>query len=291
MNELSQQPLGQGNQDYGKRNFRYLLLTLATLALSLLFTHIGNGFPIGSTGRAVFLGLGALFLILTFYFIYADRWNKFESAPTKNWAEIFLALNRIADSFCSLMISIARFFSAGAEYFLKKKSRIEKNQLLILERMQEMTDENRGANYRIETGITSLRSDVRHNTAILNAIREENDAALAQHQERVEQLKADIADLKARVESLQASDDHSLADEIAQLRSKLEETWTDLSNEQAHIEQLEDKKKSLEKLDVAQISFESLLTSPAAKKKSAELEKMARAESDAGFRSGETVPS
>ena len=64
-----------------------------------------------------------------------------------------------------------------------------------------MKEENRSANYRIETGITSLRSDVRDNTAILNAIREENDAALARHQERVEQLKADIADLKARVES------------------------------------------------------------------------------------------
>jgi hypothetical protein len=110
----------------------------------------------------------------------------------------------------------------------------------------------------------------------LNAIREENDAALARHQERVEQLKADIADLKARVESLQASDDHSLAEEIAQLRNKLEENRTDLSNEQAHIEQLEEKKESLEKVDVSKLSFESLLTVPAAKKKSEELEKMAR---------------
>lgn len=275
MSELNQ-PSEQDRQQYGKRKAKYFLLAIGALALSLLFSHIANGFPVGSSARSVFLGLGALSLLLTFYCFFADRWNKFESAPTKNWAEIFLALNRIADSFCSLMISTARFFSAGAEYFLKKKSRIEKNQLLILERMQEMKDENRGANYRIETGITSLRSDVRDNTAILNAIREENDAALARHQERVEQLKADIADLKARVESLQASDDHSLAEEIAQLRSKLEENRTDLSNEQAHIEQLEEKKESLEKVDVSKLSFESLLTVPAAKKKSEELEKMAR---------------
>ena len=34
------------------------------------------------------------------------------------------------------MIALARFISAGAGYFLKKKSRVEKNQQLILERMQ-----------------------------------------------------------------------------------------------------------------------------------------------------------
>ena len=275
MSELNQPP-ERDRHEYSKRSLIYRLLAYVAFGLSLLSTHIANKFTVGSSARGVFLGVGALFLISTFGCFYADRWNRFQSERTDKGARAFLFFNRIGEGFYSVMIALAGFISAGTSYFLKKKSRIEKNQLLILERMQEMKDENRSANYRIETGITSLRSDVRDNTAILNAIREENDAALARHQERVEQLKADIADLKARVESLQASDDHSLAEEIAQLRSKLEENRTDLSNEQAHIEQLEEKKESLEKVDVSKLSFESLLTVPAAKKKSEELEKMAR---------------
>lgn len=275
MSELNQPP-ERDRHEYSKRSLIYRLLAYVAFGLSLLSTHIANKFTVGSSARGVFLGVGALFLISTFGCFYADRWNRFQSERTDKGARAFLFFNRIGEGFYSVMIALAGFISAGTSYFLKKKSRIEKNQLLILERMQEMKDENRSANYRIETGITSLRSDVRDNTAILNAIREENDAALARHQERVEQLKADIADLKARVESLQASDDHSLAEEIAQLRRKLEENRTDLSNEQAHIEQLEEKKESLEKVDVSKLSFESLLTVPAAKKKSEELEQMAR---------------
>jgi hypothetical protein len=275
MSELNQPP-GRGKQDYGKRKAIYFFLAVASLGVSLLSTHIGNRFPVGSTTRGVFLGFGALFLILTFCCFYADRWNKFKSERTDKGAEAFLFFNRIGEGFYSVMIALARFLSAGAGYFLKKKSRVEQNQQLILDRMQEMNDENRRASGRIETKLDSLSSDLADNAKILAAIREDNEAALSRHLEREEQLKAEIADLKDRIESLQASDDHSLAEEIAQLRNKLEETWTDLSNEQAHIEQLEEKKESLEKVDVAEITFESLLTVPAAKKKSEELEKMAR---------------
>ena len=266
----------QDKQEYIKRRFLYRLLAYVAFGVSLLLTHIGNRFPVGSTTRGVFLVFGALFLISMFCCFYADRWNRFQSEKTDRGAEAFLFFNRIGEGFYSVMIALAGFISAGTGYFLKKKSRIEKNQQLILERMQEMNDENRRTSGRIETKLDSLSSDLADNTAILAAIREDNEAAIARHLEREEQLKAEIADLKTRFESLQASDDHSLAEEIARLRSKLEETWTDLSNEQAHIEQLEEKKKSLEKVDVAEISFENLLTSPAAKKKSEELEKMAR---------------
>ena len=275
MSELNQ-PSEQDRQEYGKRKAKYFLLAIGALALSLLFSHIANGFPVGSSARSVFLGLGALSLLLTFYCFFADRWNKFESAPTKNWAEIFLALNRIADSFCSLMISIARFFSAGAEYFLKKKSRIEKNQLLILERMQEMKDENRSANYRIETKLDSINSGLMDNAAILVAIREDNEAALARHLERVTQLKADLADIKAKLDSLHASGVRPQAEEAVQLENQLEETKASLSEEQARIDRLEEKKESLKKGTLVEKSFEDLLNTRAAKEKAETLEQMAR---------------
>ena len=275
MSELNQ-PSEQDRQQYGKRKAKYFLLAIGALALSLLFSHIANGFPVGSSARSVFLGLGALSLLLTFYCFFADRWNKFESAPTKNWAEIFLALNRIADSFCSLMISIARFFSAGAEYFLKKKSRIEKNQLLILERMQEMKDENRSANYRIETKLDSINSGLMDNAAILVAIREDNEAALARHLERVTQLKADLADIKAKLDSLHASGVRPQAEEAVQLENQLEETKASLSEEQARIDRLEEKKESLKKGTLVEKSFEDLLNTRAAKEKAETLEQMAR---------------
>ena len=266
----------QSRQEYRKRSLIYRLLAYVAFGLSLLSTHIANKFTVGSSARGVFLGVGALFLISTFCCFYADRWNRFQSERTDKGARAFLFFNRIGEGFYSVMITLAGFISAGAGYFLKKKSRLEQNQLLILERMEEMKAENHAANERIETKLSSLSSDLTANSAILTAIREENDAVLARHLERVEQLNADIAELKARIESLQASEDHSLAEEIAQLRNKLEETWTDLSNEKAHIEQLKEKKVSLAKVDVAEITFESLLNTPAAKKKSEELEKMAR---------------
>ena len=270
------QPSEQDRQQYGKRKAKYFLLAIGALALSLLFSHIANGFPVGSSARSVFLGLGALSLLLTFYCFFADRWNKFESAPTKNWAEIFLALNRIADSFCSLMISTARFFSAGAEYFLKKKSRIEKNQLLILERMQEMKDETRSTSGRIETKLDSINSGLMDNAAILVAIREDNEAALARHLERVTQLKADLADIKAKLDSLHASGVRPQAEEAVQLENQLEETKASLSEEQARIDRLEEKKESLKKGTLVEKSFEDLLNTRAAKEKAETLEQMAR---------------
>lgn len=276
MNELSQQPPGRDKQEYGKRKFRYFLLTLASLALSLLSSHIGNRFAVGSSTRAFFLGLGALFLILTFYFIYADRWNKFKSERTDKGAEAFLFFNRIGEGFYSVMIALARFISAGTGYFLKKKSRIEKNQQLILERMQEMNDENRSTSNRIETKLDSLSSDLADNAAMLAAIREDNDAALSRHLEREEQLKAEIADLKDRIESLQASGVSPQAEEIIQLKDDLEETKASLSDEQAHIDRLEEKKESLEKGELAERTFKDLLISRAAKEKAETLEQMAR---------------
>ncbi|MBR6415707.1 MAG: hypothetical protein IKS22_06330 [Bacteroidales bacterium] len=252
------------------------MLTLASLALSLLSSHIGNRFAVGSSTRAFFLGLGALFLILTFYFIYADRWNKFKSERTDKGAEAFLFFNRIGEGFYSVMIALARFISAGTGYFLKKKSRIEKNQQLILERMQEMNDENRSTSNRIETKLDSLSSDLADNAAMLAAIREDNDAALSRHLEREEQLKAEIADLKDRIESLQASGVSPQAEEIIQLKDDLEETKASLSDEQAHIDRLEEKKESLEKGELAERTFKDLLISRAAKEKAETLEQMAR---------------
>ena len=257
MSELNQPPR-QDRREYSKRSLLYRLLAYVAFGVSLLLSYIGNKYPVGSTTRGVFLGVGALFLISMFCCFYADRWNRFQSERTDKGARAFLFFNRIGEGFYSVMIALAGFISAGAGYFLKKKSRLEQNQLLILERMEEIKAENHAANERIETKLSSLSSDLSANAAILAAIREENDAALARHIEREEQLKAEIAEIKVQIESLQASDDHSLAEEIAQLRNKLEETWTDLSNEQAHIEQLEEKKESLEKVDVSKLSFESL---------------------------------
>jgi len=275
MSELNQPP-GRGKQDYGKRKAIYFFLAVASLGVSLLSTHIGNRFPVGSTTRGVFLGFGALFLILTFCCFYADRWNKFKSERTDKGAEAFLFFNRIGEGFYSVMIALARFLSAGAGYFLKKKSRVEQNQQLILDRMQEMNDENRRASGRIETKLDSLSSDLADNAKILAAIREDNEAALSRHLEREEQLKAEIADLKDRIESLQASGVSPQSEVIIQLKDDLEETKASLSDEQAHIDRLEEKKDFLEKGELAERTFKDLLISRAAKEKAETLEQMAR---------------
>ena len=139
-----------------------------------------------------------------------------------------------------------------------------------------MNDENRRTSDRIETKLDSLSSDLADNAAMLAAIREDNDAALSRHLEREEQLKAEIADLKDRIESLQASGVSPQAEEIIQLKDDLEETKASLSDEQAHIDRLEEKKESLEKGELAERTFKDLLISRAAKEKAETLEQMAR---------------
>lgn len=275
MSELNQ-PTERDKQEYSKRSIKYRLLAYGALGLSLLSTHIGNKFPVGSITRGVCLGFGALFLISTFCCFYADRWNRFQSERTDKGAEAFLFFNRIGEGFYSVMIALAGFISAGTSYFLKKKSRIEKNQLLILERMQEMKDETRSTSGRIETKLDSINSGLMDNAAILVAIREDNEAALARHLERVTQLKADLADIKAKLDSLHASGVRPQAEEAVQLENQLEETKASLSEEQARIDRLEEKKESLKKGTLVEKSFEDLLNTRAAKEKAETLEQMAR---------------
>ena len=275
MSELNQ-PTERDKQEYSKRSIKYRLLAYGALGLSLLSTHIGNKFPVGSITRGVCLGFGALFLISTFCCFYADRWNRFQSERTDKGAEAFLFFNRIGEGFYSVMIALAGFISAGTSYFLKKKSRIEKNQLLILERMQEMKDETRSTNGRIETKLDSINSGLMDNAAILVAVREDNEAALARHLERVTQLKADLADIKAKLDSLHASGVRPQAEEAVQLENQLEETKASLSEEQARIDRLEEKKESLKKGTLVEKSFEDLLNTRAAKEKAETLEQMAR---------------
>ena len=275
MSELNQ-PTERDKQEYSKRSIKYRLLAYGALGLSLLSTHIGNKFPVGSITRGVCLGFGALFLISTFCCFYADRWNRFQSERTDKGAEAFLFFNRIGEGFYSVVIALAGFISAGTSYFLKKKSRIEKNQLLILERMQEMKDETRSTSGRIETKLDSINSGLMENAAILVAIREDNEAALARHLERVTQLKADLADIKAKLDSLHASGVRPQAEEAVQLENQLEETKASLSEEQARIDRLEEKKESLKKGTLVEKSFEDLLNTRAAKEKAETLEQMAR---------------
>lgn len=275
MSELNQ-PHERDRHEYSKRSLIYRLLAYVAFGLSLLSTHIANKFTVGSSARGVFLGVGALFLISTFGCFYADRWNRFQSERTDKGARAFLFFNRIGEGFYSVMIALAGFISAGTSYFLKKKSRIEKNQLLILERMQEMKDETRSTSGRIETKLDSINSGLMDNAAILVAIREDNEAALARHLERVTQLKADLADIKAKLDSLHASGVRPQAEEAVQLENQLEETKASLSEEQARIDRLEEKKESLKKGTLVEKSFEDLLNTRAAKEKAETLEQMAR---------------
>ena len=275
MSELNQPP-ERDRHEYSKRSLIYRLLAYVAFGLSLLSTHIANKFTVGSSARGVFLGVGALFLISTFGCFYADRWNRFQSERTDKGARAFLFFNRIGEGFYSVMIALAGFISAGTSYFLKKKSRIEKNQLLILERMQEMKDETRSTSGRIETKLDSINSGLMDNAAILVAIREDNEAALARHLERVTQLKADLADIKAKLDSLHASGVRPQAEEAVQLENQLEETKASLSEEQARIDRLEEKEEALKKGTLVEKSFEDLLNTRAAKEKAETLEQMAR---------------
>ena len=139
-----------------------------------------------------------------------------------------------------------------------------------------MKDETRSTSGRIETKLDSINSGLMDNAAILVAIREDNEAALARHLERVTQLKADLADIKAKLDSLHASGVRPQAEEAVQLENQLEETKASLSDEQARIDRLEEKEEALKKGTLVEKSFEDLLNTRAAKEKAETLEQMAR---------------
>ena len=274
MSELNQPPR-RDRQEYSKRSLLYRLLAYGSFGVSLLLSHIGNKYPVGSTIRGVCLGFGAIFLISVFCCFYAAHWNKFQSEKTDKGAKAFLFFNRIGEGFYSVMIALAGFISAGTGYFMKKKSRVEQNQLLILKRMEEMKAESHEASDRIETKLSSLSSNLEDNAAILAAIREDKDATLTRHIEREEQLKAEIAEIKAQIESLQVSGVSHQAEEVSHLETKLEETKADLTDEQNRIDRLEQEKANLTEESVSNLTFKDLLTR-LAKQKSEPLEKMAR---------------
>lgn len=259
-------------QEYRQKEVRYVWTARIALLLTFVFVGIANLFPAGSALFEAAFWVGAVFFLIMCGAFYAHEWNKFKYRITNRGVRTFLFFNRVGDGFYTVMAAVASFLKAGADYFLKKKSRAEQNQTLILQRIEEMQQENRQSGARIESQIVSLREDIAEDAKLLDAIREDNTAALERHLSREQSLEKEISSLKKEILAIQESADPK----VEELEKKLAGVKATLADEQDRIDRLEEERDSLSKEKSASYTFKDLLLGREPKRKAAALEKMAR---------------
>lgn len=263
-------------QEYLQKEARYLRTVRIAVFLAFLFAIVAGKCPDGSMVRVVLSWIAVLCGIVMLAAFYAHLWNRFKYRITNRGVRTFLFFNRIGEGFYSVMAALSKFLTAGANYFLKKKSRTEQNQLLILQRMSEMQEEGRQTGARIEGQIVSLREDIAEEAKILLSIREDNEEALKRHCERELHLEEEIARIKADIQETQSAAETQNADRLFQLEKQLDQAKHCLSDEQERIDRLEEEREALSREKTATFSFKDLILGRAAKRKAAALEKMAR---------------
>jgi len=259
-------------QEYRQKEVRYVWTARIALLLTFLFVIFSGQCPQDSALQDVLFWLGALSFAVMWGAFYAHKWNRFKYRITNRGARTFLFFNRLGEGFYTVMAALARFFKAGADYFLKKKSRSEQNQILILRRMEDLQQESRQSGARIESQIVSLREDIAVDSKILAAIREDNAAALEHHAAVEQSLEKEISSLKKEIQTIRESADPK----VEELEKKLAGVKTALADEQDRIDRLEEERDVLSKEKSATYTFKDLLLGRNSKRKAAALEKMAR---------------
>lgn len=259
-------------QEYRQKEVRYVWTARIALLLTFIFVGIANLFPAGSALWQTAVWVGVVFFLIMWGAFYAHEWNRFKFRITNRGAKVFLFINRLAEGFNTMMAALASLFKAGAEYFLKKKARAEQRQILILQRIEEMQQENRQSGARIESQIVSLREGIVADAKLLDAIREDNAIALERHLSKEQTLEKEISSLREEILAIRESADPR----VSELEKRLEDVKASLANEQDRIDRLEEEKDSLSKEKTAAYTFKDLLLGRNPKRKAIALEKMAR---------------
>ena len=259
-------------QEYRQKEVRYVWTARIALLLSFVFVGIATLFPAGSVLWNVAIWAGAVSFLIMWGAFYAHKWNRYKYRITNRGARTFLFFNRLGEGFYTVMAALASFFNAGVDYFLKKKSRAEEKQMLILQRIEELQQESRQSGARIESQIVSLREDIAEDAILLDAIREDNTTALEQHISREQSLEKEISSLKKEILAIRESADPK----VEELEKKLTGVKTALADEQNRIDRLEEEKDALSKEKTTSYTFKDLLLGRNPKRKAATLEKMAR---------------
>lgn len=259
-------------QEYRQKEARYVWTARIALLLTFLFVILSGQCSQGSILQEILFWLGMLSFVVMWAAFYAHQWNRFKYKLTNKGVRTFLFFNRISEGFYTVMVAFSGFIKAGTDYFLKKKSRIEQQQVFILQRMEEIQQENRQSGTRIESQLISLREDIAEDTKLLDAIREDNAAALAQHISREQSLEKEISSLKKEILAIR----ESAGPKVEELETKLAEVKAALVDEQDRIDRLEEERDVLSKEKSAAYTFKDLLLGRNTKRKAAALEKMAR---------------
>lgn len=263
-------------QEYLQKEARYVWTARIAVALGFLFVIVAGKCPDGSIVRAVLTWIAVLCGIVMLTAFYAHLWNRFKYRITNRGVRTFLFFNRVGEGFYSVMAALPKFLAAGANYYLKKKSRTEQNQQLILQRMAEMQEEGRQTGGRIEGQLVSLREDIAEEAKVLLAIRKDNEDALKRHCEQEAHWEEEIALIKAEIQEIRTHAEANNLDRLTQLEEKLDQAKRFLYDEQERIDRLEEERDALSKERTASFTFKDLVLGRAAKRKAAALEKMAR---------------
>lgn len=272
----SNQPPEYYEQEYATKEKKYLWTARIALLLAFLFVWVRGICPEGSVIAEIFRWLGIFSFIVLISAYVAHWWNGVKYKLTNRGVRTFIFFNRIGEGFASVMKEFAALLKSGTNFFLKKKTRTEQNQQLIIQHLEEMREKNSQTGERIESQMVSLRKEVAGDAYLLAAIREDNAAALKIHCEQEKKLEKEIASLKLEIQALRSSGESDNGEHLARLEKKLDETKEILAMEQDRIDRLEEEKEALSKKETADYTFRDLLTARVAKRKSPILEKMAR---------------
>ncbi|MCH5237993.1 MAG: hypothetical protein J1E95_09380 [Muribaculaceae bacterium] len=263
----SNQTSENNKQERSGKERRYLWATRIVMLLTCILFGASVKCPKGSTTRELLDGLTPLSILILIGFYSAYRWYNYKKVLTHDGS---------SEGFSPEMVEFASKLKQEVDFFLKKKTRTEQNQQLIIQHLEEMKEKNSQTGERIESQMVSLRKEVAGDAYLLAAIREDNAAALKIHCEQEKKLEKEIASLKLEIQALRSSGESDNGEHLARLEKKLDETKEILAMEQDRIDRLEEEKEALSKKETADYTFRDLLTARVAKRKSPILEKMAR---------------
>lgn len=142
----------------------------------------------------------ALALIMVFAFYVKSRWLLFKNRESDKYGRAFLTLNDVGHSICGFIDSFSRLISSGAECFESRKTKLEDDRRIILERLEEIDGRRTTAEKAILEGLNDAREGSLETADLIREMRNELRDHVERSQSAIAETKEGIATLNAELQ-------------------------------------------------------------------------------------------